>query len=68
MYNLAEKIIKITDSKSTIKLVENPYFRKEYEVERRFGSSEKLMSLIKYKPETNLDEGLKRTYKHLLNN
>tara|TARA_B100000989_G_scaffold299050_1_gene292534 strand:- start:20799 stop:21728 length:930 start_codon:yes stop_codon:yes gene_type:complete len=64
---LAEKIIKITKSNSKIKLVENPSFRVDYEVEKRFGSSQKLMNLIGKKPQINLDEGLEKTYEYILN-
>ena len=63
---LAEKIINLTKSSSKIKLVKNPSFRKDYEVEKRFGSSKKLISLIGQKPETTLDEGLKKTYHYIL--
>ena len=64
---LARKIKKITNSKSKIQLIDNPSFRKDYEVEKRFGSSEKLFELTKKKPETNLDKGLELTYRHILN-
>ncbi|MAV82969.1 MAG: hypothetical protein CMI90_05870 [Pelagibacteraceae bacterium] len=64
---LANKIVKLTKSKSKIKLVDNPSFRKDYEVQKRFGSSEKLLSLIGKKPETSLDEGLKLTYDFIKN-
>ena len=67
MLELAEKIIKLTKSSSKIKLVPNPSFRRDYEVERRFGSSQKLMSLIGRKPQTTLDEGLEKTYNYILN-
>jgi len=63
---LAKKIINLTKSTSKIKLVENPSFRKDYEVEKRFGSSKKLISLIGKKPETSLDEGLLKTYNYIL--
>ena len=65
---LANKIIKITNSKSKISLVNNPAFRKDYEVQKRFGSSEKLMRLIGKKPQTTLDEGLELTYKYIKDN
>ena len=64
---LAKKIKNITNSKSKIQLIDNPSFRKDYEVEKRFGSSEKLLKLIKKKPETNLDRGLELTYRYILN-
>ena len=63
--DLAKLIKKISNSKSEIKLVENPHFRKDYEVEKRFGSSDKLHNLINYKPNTKLAEGLLKTYNNL---
>ena len=65
---LAEKIIKLTKSKSKIKLVNNPNFRKDYEVQKRFGSSDKLLRLIGRKPEISLDEGLELTLKYIKEN
>jgi len=55
---LAETIKKITNSSSEIKFVEAPKKRYDYEVERRWGSSDKLMNKIKYKPATTLVDGL----------
>lgn len=55
---LAETIKKITNSSSEIKFVEAPKKRYDYEVERRWGSSDKLMGKINYKPSTNLVDGL----------
>tara|TARA_B100000989_G_C19508556_1_gene457737 strand:- start:721 stop:1644 length:924 start_codon:yes stop_codon:yes gene_type:complete len=66
MLELADKIKSITNSKSEIKLVENPSFRKDYEVEKRYGSSEKLFKLIGKKPDISLDDGLFKTYNHIL--
>jgi UDP-glucose 4-epimerase len=67
MLELAKKIKEITNSSSEIKLVDNPSSRKDYEVEKRYGSSEKLLKLIGKKPDTSLEEGLLKTYKHVLN-
>lgn len=55
---LAETIKKLTGSKSEIKFVEAPKKRYDYEVGRRWGSSEKLEAKINYKPFTPLTEGL----------
>lgn len=55
---LAETIKKLTGSKSEIKFVEAPKKRYDYEVGRRWGSSEKLEAKISYKPSTPLNEGL----------
>lgn len=59
---LAERIKEITDSNSIISYIDAPKKRYDYEVERRVGSSNKLMDLINYKPKTNLKEGLKIIY------
>lgn len=56
--DLANAILDVTGSKSTIKYIDAPKKRYDYEVERRFGSSDKLMRLINYKPDTTLKEGL----------
>lgn len=56
--DLANAILDVTGSKSTIKYIDAPKKRYDYEVERRVGSSDKLMRLINYKPDTTLKEGL----------
>lgn len=56
---LALAIKKITGSSSEIKYIDAPKKRYDYEVERRVGSSEKLFSHIGFKPNTNLEKGLK---------
>lgn len=56
---LAETIKKTLNSKSKVELVNSPSKRYDYEVGRRWGSSEKLFNKIKYKPLTSLSEGLK---------
>lgn len=57
------KIIKeITQSESPINYIEAPKKRYDYEVERRVGSSDKLMKHIGYKPDTPLKEGLIKLY------
>jgi UDP-glucose 4-epimerase len=57
--DLAEQIKNITGSHSQIVYLEAPKKRYDYEVERRVGSSNKLLALTGYKPETSLNEGLK---------
>ena len=57
--SLAEKIKEITGSKSELKYIDAPKNRYDYEVGRRFGSSEKLENFVGYKPDTGLDSGLK---------
>lgn len=55
---LAQTIIRISGSASEIIYLEAPSKRYDYEVGRRWGSSEKLWSTTGYKPETKLEEGL----------
>ena len=59
---LAHQIKEITNSQSEIKFIEAPKKRYDYEVERRVGSSDKLMELTNYKPKTSLREGLQLIY------
>ena len=56
---LAEAIVKVTGSGSKITYIEAPKKRYDYEVERRYGSSEKLHKAVGYKPNTKLEAGLK---------
>lgn len=56
---LAVKIKEIANSESEIIYIDAPKKRYDYEVERRVGSSDKLLKLTGYKPLTSLDEGLK---------
>lgn len=60
---LAKTIKEITSSSSNIIFIEAPKKRYDYEVERRVGSSDKLMKLVNYKPHTTLQEGLNKIYK-----
>jgi nucleoside-diphosphate-sugar epimerase len=55
---LAHRIKDISGSDSEIVYLEAPKKRYDYEVERRVGSSRKLLRLVDYKPNTSLDEGL----------
>lgn len=57
--SLAEKIVFLTKSKSKIIYVPKNYV----DVELRIPSIEKAQSLLGYKPEVNLDEGIIKTYK-----
>lgn len=61
--DVAVKIKAITNSSSEIIYLEAPKKRYDYEVERRVGSSKKLMELVNYKPKTTLKEGLLAIYK-----
>ena len=63
--DLAKLIIKTTDSKSPVKFIEAPKKRYDYEVERRVGSSDKLMKLIGFKPMVELEDGLNKNYETL---
>lgn len=60
--NLARTIKSVTGSDSEIKYIDASKKRYDYEVERRFGSSDKLYRLTNYKPSTPLDAGLKKTF------
>ena len=57
---LAETIKKVLGSNSEISFVEAPKKRYDYEVERRVGSSEKLLKHTNFKPQTGLEEGLNK--------
>jgi nucleoside-diphosphate-sugar epimerase len=59
---LAVLIKDLTKSSSEIIFLEAPKKRYDYEVERRVGSSDKLMKLVGHKPETSLEQGLKLIY------
>jgi len=65
--DLAEKIKMITTSNSEIIYLEAPKKRYDYEVERRVGSSHKLLSLTGFKPQISLTEGLELIYKENYN-
>jgi len=60
IHNLAKKIKAETGSSSEIKLIDAPKKRYDYEVGRRYGNSDKLLNYVGYKPDTQLDDGLKR--------
>lgn len=62
IFELGEKIVGITGSKSTIKLVDAPAKRYDYEVGRRFGSSRKLFDAVGYKPNTSIEIGLHQIF------
>jgi UDP-glucose 4-epimerase len=61
--DVAEQIKEITNSNSKIIYIDAPKKRYDYEVERRVGSSKKLLDLTSHKPDTTLNEGLKSIYK-----
>ena len=62
---VAERIIEICNTKSEIVFITPPKGRYDFEVQRRFGSSEKLRSLVGFSPDTPLQTGLKKTYNQL---
>lgn len=62
---LAETIVEICDSKSEIIFINPPKNRYDFEVERRFGSSDKLYEVTKFKPNTRLKDGLKHILEHI---
>lgn len=61
---LAYKILALTDSSSNIEFIDASKKRYDYEVERRFGSSEKLFAITGYRPETDIDAGLTKIFNH----
>ncbi|MFT5860486.1 MAG: nucleoside-diphosphate-sugar epimerase [Flavobacteriaceae bacterium] len=61
--DVADRIKDITDSSSEVSFIEAPKKRYDYEVERRVGSSKKLVDLTGYKPDTTLTDGLKSIFK-----
>ena len=63
---LAEKIVQITGSKSEINLINAPSKRYDFEVGRRFGSSQKLEHFVGYKPSTSIDKGLTAVYNSII--
>ena len=63
--DLAHLIIETTNSNSQIKFIEAPKKRYDYEVERRVGSSDKLMQLTGFKPRVELRDGLEMIYQTL---
>jgi len=60
--DLAILIKEVSGSNVPIIHLEAPKKRYDYEVERRVGSSEKLMKLTGYKPDTSLPDGLKKIF------
>jgi UDP-glucose 4-epimerase len=62
---LARQILTVTNSKSSIQLVNAPAKRYDYEVGRRFGSSEKLFNATGYKPSTSIADGLQNIYQSM---
>jgi UDP-glucose 4-epimerase len=58
---IAKKIIKLLNSKSKIIHIKVPAKLKEFQVEKRCGNSNNLRKLIKYKPSTDFEKGLKKT-------
>ena len=64
--NLANNIINITKSSSVITNIDSPTHRFDFDPEKRCGDSKKLRQLTGYMPDTNLIEGLKKTYNDIL--
>ncbi|MCB0396642.1 MAG: NAD-dependent epimerase/dehydratase family protein [Flavobacteriales bacterium] len=57
---LAVEIKSLTQSDSEIICIKAPQKRYDFEIERRIGSSQKLLNAVGYKPETVITEGLER--------
>lgn len=62
--DLAILIKDVSGSNVPIIHLEAPKKRYDYEVERRVGSSEKLMKLTGYKPDTSLPDGLRKIFSY----
>lgn len=65
---LAEMVVAICNSKSEIHFLNPPEDRYDFEVERRFGSSDKIRAAVGFSPCTRLEEGLKRTLEYIQGN
>ncbi len=65
MNELANTIIKITNSKSKILNVEAPFLRYDFDVEKRCGDSSKLNKYVDFRPKIDLVDGLKKVYNFL---
>lgn len=61
IWSLAEATIRLSGSGSEIKSLEQPKARRVFEVERSFGSRDKLEAVAGNFPCTSLEEGLKKT-------
>lgn len=57
IYGLALAVIRVCDSKSTIKFVPKPYV----DVELRMSNIDKATRVLGYKPKVDIEEGIKRT-------
>jgi len=60
--DLAREIKEVTNSTSEMTFVENAHLKNGYEVERRIGSSTKLMELTGFKPMITLRQGLEKIH------
>jgi UDP-glucose 4-epimerase len=56
---LADHVVKVTGSKSKVEYIQAPKKRYDFEVERRFGSSQKLFEAVGFKPNTPIEKGLR---------
>jgi dTDP-glucose 4,6-dehydratase len=61
--DLAEKIVRLTQSKITIKIDKKRVRPKDSEVERLLADVTKARKMLSWQPEVNLDSGLKKTIK-----
>lgn len=57
---LADHIVAVTGSKSKVDFIQAPKKRYDFEVERRYGSSQKLFDAVNFKPNTKIKDGLKK--------
>ena len=59
---LAKIIIRLLKSKSKIKLIKTPKNLEEFQVQKRCGNSNKIFKYLKFKPQLDLIDGLKKSY------
>lgn len=62
---IAAVIKEFFDSPSDIQNLTSPAIRYDFEVERRFGNSDKLETAVGYRPRTDFRDGFARTYQAL---
>lgn len=62
--DVAKLILQTTGSRSELQFLNPPHNRYDFEVERRYGSSQKLAELTGYKPSTSLETGIRNMYEH----
>lgn len=62
--DVAKTIKSLTDSSSPLEFINAPSKRYDYEIGRRYGSSQKLFDAIGFKPSTSFSAGMEQLIKH----